>query len=319
VRVLLVESRQRLQKLPYQRKKMVLLLSALRHYGAELKEQGYEVDVVQEADFTTALSQHVARHRPESIVTMAAASYPGREFQSRLETELGVTVQVLPNTQFLLGRFNPIPDPDPERRYVMEAFYREMRRYFDVLMDGEEPIGGKWNFDEANRKKLPADKVPPPPASFVPDSMTEEVMEEVAKVPVGTGTVEGFDYAVTRAEARSAVEAFLADRLPDFGDYQDALTDRSHALYHAVISPYLNLGLLEPLTVVRAAEDAYHRGHAPHPSDHRLAGVHVLAVLAPDAGHVRNERLGSTAVATRLPLGGRDGYGLLEACAHASH
>jgi len=263
VRVLLIESRARFQKLPYQRKKLVLLLSALRHYIAELRERGYEIDYVQGPDFMTALEQHVDGYRPDRIVTMAASSYPGRALQRGLEDRLGRPVRLLPNTQFLVDRFNPIPEPDPERRYVMESFYREMRRHFRVLMDDEKPLGGQWNLDAANRRRLPEDVAPPPAATFLPDRTTEEVMKEVAQLPTGTGSVEGFTYAVTRAEAWAAFEDFVAHRLPDFGDYQDAMTERSHVLFHALISPYLNLGLLEPLSLVRAAEEAYHRGDAP--------------------------------------------------------
>jgi deoxyribodipyrimidine photolyase-related protein len=86
---------------------------------------------------------------------MAAAAFNGRNFQQNLQKHLNLPVTILPNTQFLVGRYNPIPNPEPDKRYVMETFYRNMRHQFDLLMDGDAPAGGQWNFDKENRKKLP--------------------------------------------------------------------------------------------------------------------------------------------------------------------
>jgi deoxyribodipyrimidine photolyase-related protein len=263
VRVLLIESRGRMGKLPYQRKKLVLLVSAMRHYAEDLRRQGFAVDLIRAESFEIGLRRHVAQYKTAQLLTMAAASYHGRLFQARLEERLGITVKILPNTQFLIGRYNPIPDPEPDKRYVMEGFYRDMRRHFDLLMEGGEPAGGRWNFDAENRKKLPKSVEPPPPISFTPDAITQEVMAEVAAIPGGVGMVEGFDYAVTRAAALSALRDFLDHRLALFGDYEDALTRRSHVVYHSLLSPYLNLGLLEPLEVATAVQEAYRAGKAP--------------------------------------------------------
>ena len=263
ITILLIESRARTQVRPYQRKKLVLLFSAMRHYTQELREQGHTVDYVQAPTFVEGLQQHVGRSQPSHIITMAAASYPGRQMQQRLQETLDVPVIILDNTQFLVGRHNPIPDPEPGKRHVLEGFYREMRRHFDLLMDGDEPVGDRWNFDEENRKKLPEDLQPPPPRSFTPDELTREVMEDVGDLPDGVGSVDDFDYAVTRDQALEALQDFLYNRLENFGDYEDALTHRSHAVYHSLLSPYLNLGLLQPLEVARAAEEANRQGNAP--------------------------------------------------------
>ncbi len=261
--VLLIESRQRSQKLPYQRKRLVLLFSAMRHYAAELEGQGYQVDYVRAATFRDGWREHLARHRPARIVTMAAAAYPGRRFHASLAEKLDIPVEVLPNTQFLVEQYNPIPEPEAGKLYVMENFYRAMRRRFDLLMEGDEPTGDRWNFDRENRQRLPEDDEPPSPLTFDPDALTRQVMAEVDALPRGVGRVEGFAYAVTRAQALAAWDDFRVRRLARFGDYEDALTRRSHAVYHSVLSPYLNLGLLEPLTLARGAEEAYRAGQAP--------------------------------------------------------
>ncbi|MFN2172396.1 MAG: cryptochrome/photolyase family protein [Candidatus Promineifilaceae bacterium] len=263
VQVVIVESQRRIQKQPYQRKKLVLLLSAMRHFAEDLRHQGYVVDYVKADTFRTGLKKHINQNNSTGLITMAAATYEGRRFQKGLEKELEVPISILPNTQFLVGSYNPIPDPEPEKRYVMESFYREMRRHFGLLMDGKEPAGGKWNFDAENRKKLPKNQKPPLPLPFSPDAITEEVITEVAAMPNGVGTVDGFDYAVTRTQALSALEDFLDHRLRLFGDYEDALTSQSHIVYHSLLSPYLNLGLLEPLELATAVEQAYDAGLVP--------------------------------------------------------
>lgn len=263
IRIVLIESRARLQKLPYQRKKLVLLLSAMRHYAATLRDAGYNVDYVTAETFSAGLAQHVADQAPEKLYTMAASSYRGRSFQHTLQQQLGLPVEILPNTQFLVGRFNPIPDPEPDRRYVMEYFYRDMRRHFDVLMDGDDPVGGEWNYDKQNREALPPNNEPPAAPFFAPDEITQQVMDEVAAQENGVGEVDDFGYAVTRQQATAAFGNFIAHRLAQFGPYEDAMTERSHSLYHSVLSPYLNIGLLTPLELVRAAERAYAAGRAP--------------------------------------------------------
>ncbi|MCS6882399.1 MAG: cryptochrome/photolyase family protein [Oscillochloridaceae bacterium] len=265
VRVLLIESAARLRQQPYQRKKLVLLLSAMRHYAARLTAMGYQVDYRQAPDFLSGLRAHCTAYRTAQVLTMAAAEEPTRRFQQdEAGPALGAPVEVLPNTQFLVGRFDPFPDAPPERTIIMATFYKAMRRRFNVLLDGDgAPVGGRWSYDVENRKPLPRSAQPPPPPRFPPDAITRAVMEEVAALPTGIGNVEGFDLAVTAEEADLALERFIVERLPDFGAYEDAMTRRSALIYHSGLSPYLNLGLLTPMQLVRAAEAAYAAGRAP--------------------------------------------------------
>jgi deoxyribodipyrimidine photolyase-related protein len=263
LRVVLVESAQRTARLPYQRKKLVLLFSAMRHYAEELRTLGYSVDYRQATDALTGLRQHVAAHQPDHLLTMAAAEYDGRHFQQQLGEQLNLPVTVLPNTQFLVGRYDPYPAPD--KKVILENFYRAQRRHWGLLLTADgEPIGGAWNFDRENRKPLPrTGLVIPPPRTFTPDAITQQAMAEVAALPEGVGRVDGFDLAVTRQEAEAAFDDFLRHRLANFGAYEDAMSERSAVLFHSLLSPAMNLGLLDPLAMARRAEDAYHAGLAP--------------------------------------------------------
>jgi deoxyribodipyrimidine photolyase-related protein len=265
LRVVLVESAARSRRLPYQRKKLVLLFSAMRHYAEALRERGYAVDYVGSPTFLDGLRQHIAAWQPERLFVMAASEWREREFQQvQLADSLDVPVTVVPNTQFLVGRFEPYPGAEADKRIVMEHFYRRMRHHFDVLLTPEgEPVGGRWNYDAENRKPLPRDAQPPPAPAFPPDDITRAVMAEVEATGHGVGTVRGFDLAVTRPQALAAFDDFLANRLADFGPYEDAMSRRHPTLFHSVLSPYLNIGLLEPLELIEAAQRAYHQCLAP--------------------------------------------------------
>jgi deoxyribodipyrimidine photolyase-related protein len=146
----------------------------------------------------------------------------------------------------------------------MEHFYREMRREHQILMDGDQPEGGAWNFDSENRKSLPTDASLPERLRFAPDSTTREVMALVAqRFGEHFGTVDTFSWPVTRAQALKALQDFISNALPWFGDYQDAMKAGETFLYHSLLAPALNLGLLLPREVCTAVEDAWRTGRVP--------------------------------------------------------
>ncbi len=268
MRVVLIESAARVRQLPYQRKKLVLLFSAMRHFAEALRGRGYQVDYLRAASFTAGLRQHVAAWEPERIFCMAASEFDARRWQeAALAGEVGRPVTVLPNTQFLVGsppspwRETPLPR---SARVVMETFYRAMRRQFGVLMTpAGEPVGGRWNFDTENRKPLPRGAQPPQRITFPPDTITRQVIAELDAAGHGVGSAAGFNLAVTHEQAAAALDDFIRHRLPLFGPYEDAMAAGHDVLYHSALSPYVNIGLLSPLQMIRAAEDAHNAGAAP--------------------------------------------------------
>lgn len=155
--VTLIESESRFARHPYHKKKAVLLKSAMRHYAKRLRQQGYFVDYRHAPNMAEGLRSHVSEYQPDRIVAMEASEYAGRNWQhTQMKAVLGVSVELVPNTQFLVGTFNPYPQSQPDKPYVMEHFYRSMRRHFNVLMDGKQPVGGIWNYDKQNRSCLTA-------------------------------------------------------------------------------------------------------------------------------------------------------------------
>ncbi len=251
--IVIIESAKRIMRLPYHYHKRILIISAMRHYAAHLREQGYTVDYIHADSMASGIRQHINARQPVAILTMAASEYHARQVQQALEN-----LEVLPNTQFLVEQFNP------KKQHVMEAFYRQMRQHFDVLVDAKgEPEGGEWNYDKLNRKPLPKDVEIPEPLRFPPDAITQGVIDEVEAAGGGVGNVAGFAYAVTHAHAQAALEQFITVMLNDFGPYEDAMTSRSSRLFHSVLSPYINIGLLTSIQVIRAAESAYRENDAP--------------------------------------------------------
>jgi deoxyribodipyrimidine photolyase-related protein len=148
----------------------------------------------------------------------------------------------------------------------LEYFYRELRRKHDILMEGNQPIGGQWNFDADNRGsfgKTGPSKLPPP-SRFEPDDITREVMALVnTRFAHHPGSLSQFGWPVTRTQALQVLADFIQYRLPQFGQYQDAMWEGEVWLYHSHLSSSLNLKLLHPTEVIAAAQDAFHSGHAP--------------------------------------------------------
>jgi deoxyribodipyrimidine photolyase-related protein len=152
----------------------------------------------------------------------------------------------------------------------MEFFYREMRRKHGVLLDeAGEPVGGQWNFDHDNRGSFGRGGPPvrPAPRAFPPDATTRAVIALVEeKFAAHPGRLDAFDWPVTAEDAQAALADFVAHRLADFGQYQDAMWTNEPWLYHSRLSAAMNLKLLDPREVISAAEQAWRDGKAPLPA-----------------------------------------------------
>jgi deoxyribodipyrimidine photolyase-related protein len=261
--LLMIESRAQAKRLPYHAKKLVLLFSAMRHYAEAMRGAGYRVDYRAADTAFQGVQNHLQEDEPDVLVMMAASSVRGRNLQQSLARKLGIQTKVVPNTQFLVGHYDPLPDVETGQIVRQEQFYRGMRQQFKLLMDDQgQPVGGKWNYDQKNRQALPKNLIPPEIIQFEPDPLTKQVMDEVGQFDRLTGSVEGFDLAVTREDALQAVEDFFSHRLPYFGTYEDAMRQDAPVIFHSKLAAYLNIGLLTPLELVRAAERCYYDGTA---------------------------------------------------------
>ena len=269
--VLMVEVAEEATYVPHHKQKIAFVLSAMRHFAEALRREGVQVDYVRLNDpgnsgaFTGELERAIARHRPERVVTTEPGEWRVLRMMRQWQAAFGAQVEILPDDRFFCGhrRFRQWAEAQ-NGKLTMEMFYRQMRRETGVLMDLDRPAGGRWNFDRDNRKPLPKGLTPPERVRFLPDSTTRAVLDLVGdRFPDHFGDLEPFGWAVTREQALEALAAFVADCLSAFGDYQDAMRTGAPFLFHSVLSPYINVGLLTAGEVCAAAEAAWTAGAAP--------------------------------------------------------
>ncbi|MGA0532077.1 cryptochrome/photolyase family protein [Hansschlegelia sp. KR7-227] len=268
--VLMAEVMEEASYVAHHKQKLVFVFSAMRRFARELREEGITVDYValdareNAGSLGGELKRAVARHGAGRVILTEPGEWRVREMFDDWREELDCDVLIREDDRFMCSRATFEAWAGGRRSLRMEFFYREMRRATGLLMDADQPEGGRWNFDPENRKSLPKGHAPPRRRRFEPDAATREVMAMVeTRFPDNFGSLEGYGWAVGRVEALEALREFVADALPVFGDYQDALKQGAPFLYHGLISPYLNAGLLAPREVCDAAEAAYREGAAP--------------------------------------------------------
>jgi deoxyribodipyrimidine photolyase-related protein len=248
-----------------------MFLSAMRHFARQAAADGLRVwynrldDPGCAASLVDALSQAVAALQPQSVAMVTPGEWRLREaFAGHAAAPV-----LLEDRHFLCSGDDFERHAQGRRQLRMEYFYREMRVRHSVLMDGGEPAGGQWNFDAENRKSFPASgpHEVPAPLLFPPDPVTLEVIDLLQRQPSAhPGSLDRFGWPVTRADALRALDAFVAQRLPRFGDHQDAMWTGEPWLFHAHLSAAMNLKLLDPREVIAAAEQAWREGRVPLPA-----------------------------------------------------
>ncbi len=268
--VLMAEVADETRYVPHHKQKIALILSAMRHFAEDLRADGVEVDYSRlncagnSGSLTGELARAIAKHAPDRIIVTEPGEWRVLEMMRGWSEAFGIPVEIREDDRFLCSRGRFARWAEGRKSFRMEFFYREMRRETGLLMAGEEPEGGQWNFDKDNRKALPASVKAPKRARFAPDAITRDVLALVARdFAPHFGTLENFGWAVTRADALEALDHFIQACLPLYGDYQDAMKTGEPFLFHSIISPYLNCGLLTPREICVAAERAWRAGDAP--------------------------------------------------------
>ena len=268
--VLMMEVMEEATYVRHHKQKIAFLFSAMRHFAQELREKGLRVDYVKLDDkgnsgsFTTEIERALKRHKITRIVATEPGELRVLDMMRQWEARFGLPVEIREDDRFFCSRGRFARWAEGRKSFRMEFFYREMRRESGLLMENDAPIGGEWNFDKENRKSLPAQARLPNRQRFMPDEATSEVIALVeTRFADHFGSNDKFGWAVTRKDALKALQHFIKDTLPSFGDFQDAMKQGEPFLYHSIISPYLNCGLLEAREVCVAAERAYHKGDAP--------------------------------------------------------
>ena len=254
--------------------KLVFFLSAMRHYSQALKATQRDLDyfelneATQKLSFEEKLQRWIKAHKISELVHF---EIPDLFFKQRIEEfclSEGIVQTVLPSPMFLEESHTLVQWMKRNKRPFMKNYYEDRRQKTGLLMEQVKgksvPVGGQFSFDEDNRRALPKDKTPPQVTVLKADSITLDVAHLVNTMfAAHPGTTENFWLPVTSAEAQAWLGEFLRLRFREFGDYEDALSPASPFLYHSVLSPFLNCGLLTPLEVLQTAEIAAAKNAVP--------------------------------------------------------
>lgn len=268
--ILMCEVKEEATYVKHHKKKIVFVFSAMRHFAQGLRDQGLNVHYVAYDDPRNAgsLRAQVEALIQDHDISEIVLTKPG-EFRLLAEFEtwsdhLKVPVDLREDDRFLATQAEFAAWAEGRKQLRMEYFYREMRRKYRVLMDGQDPIGGQWNFDADNRRPPPKYLSVPEPFKALDEAVVETVSDVVAReFPDHFGDIHPFHFAVTREGALQALKMFINERLALFGDYQDAMVQGEPWMYHSHIGLYLNCGLLTPLECITRTEAAYHAGLVP--------------------------------------------------------
>ncbi len=264
-------------------------LSAMRHFRETLRSKGWRVFYREltatggawqgtsgpakkscSETFTTALAESSARLKPEKWIIVEPGEWSVREEICAAAVAAGIDLDMREDRHFLCTHAQFAAHAEGRKQLRMEFFYREMRQRHNVLMEKGKPVGGAWNFDSENRKSFGKEGPPLhlPPRRFEPDAITKEVIATVKeRFADHPGDLAAFDWPVTAEDAQIALKDFIAHRLTEFGDWQDAMWTADPWLFHSRLSVAMNLKLLDPRKVIAAAENEWKLGRAP------LAGV----------------------------------------------
>ena len=264
--VILAEVAEEATYVRHNRHKIALIFSAMRHFAQALEARGFTVAYSRFKEGVPSLLSACERARDAWSLTALHVCEPGEyrlsEQMAGWGQRLGIAVTLHEDTRFLSSKEDFAHWASGRKQLRMEYFYRDMRKRYRLLMEGDQPEGGKWNYDANNRQGWRGQVDIPERSAPVLDALTQEVIAEVATAfPDYPGDLSTFRWAVTAEEAEQELDWFCEHALPLFGTYQDALAEASPWLFHGLISMYLNCGLLEPLPVCERVEAAYRRGH----------------------------------------------------------
>ncbi len=241
--------------------KVIAFFLAMRSFSGQLKTDGHQVvyfkldDKKNKQDLTKNLSLLIKDLAIEKLEYQHPDEYRLDQQLDLFCKNLNIPSEVFDTEHFLSKRNELETFFEGKKTYLMESFYRYMRKKYNILMDGDQPITGKWNYDHDNRKRIPKDHVPPPVKVFSKNvaELTELLSKQKIKT-IGNIDSENFIWPITRKQSLELLDFFIKNCLQYFGTFQDAMTPSYWSLYHSRLSFSLNIKLLHPLEVVKAVE-----------------------------------------------------------------
>ncbi len=269
--VLLYEPMDTFYEIAHHKHKLIFLISSIRHFKEKITHKN-----ILHRKITDELSENLEKYLystyRETPFSKLVVSKPS-DFKTLKDLMYfcqsnDIELEVLEDKKFITSSKDFINWSSDKKSLVQEYYYRYLRKKFDVLMmpDGK-PTGNKWNLDKENRKGISKLNIEiPKRGNSLSDPITIEVMIEVEKIFTSSfGSIDNFKWAVTHEDAWEIYQDFISNILPNFGTFQDAINKDNTFMFHSLISPYLNAGLLDPLECVREAENAYNESNGAIP------------------------------------------------------
>jgi deoxyribodipyrimidine photolyase-related protein len=259
-----LEMRQETDYVAHHIQKVVAFFGAMRSFAGTLRTAGHQVEYW---DLEHPENQHtlhdniiylVEKYQIQHFAYQLPDEYRLDQQLQALCKALSIESEAVDSAHFLGSRQELGEFFAGKKMYLMENFYRMMRRKWNILMEGTEPVGGQWNFDTENRKKLPSNHRPEEPLFFEKEvSNIAQLIQKQNITTIGQIEEKRFIWPINRTESLTLLRFFCQECLPHFGTYQDAMSTQSWSLYHARLSFSLNTKMLSPLEVVEAAVAAW--------------------------------------------------------------
>ena len=237
----------------FHKKKLMLHRASMKFYEEYLRGLGVPVEYRSTVEYSklSLLFESLNSSDVREVTTYELNDYLLERRLRKYCGQYGMVLKTIPSPLFLSSEAEIRKLLGDKKHYLMAGFYQKQRKRLDILMSGTEPVGGKWSFDEDNRKKLPDGLVPPPPLELRSNRFVEEAEAYVNTNFGGNpGVTSGINYPVTFDDAREVYNDFLLRPSREFGIYEDAIHSSETWLYHSVLTPAMNIGLLTPEYVV---------------------------------------------------------------------
>jgi deoxyribodipyrimidine photolyase-related protein len=267
---LMMEVRQETDYVLHHAQKVIAVFAAMRQMAKHLRAQGHQVHYlhIDDAHNTHNIVENLQVFAKELKATTIQYQAPD---EWRLHAQLqaladssSIPVQCVDSEHFLSEPAFAAKLFGNRKRWVMEPFYRAMRQRHGVLMQGDQPEGGQWNYDAENRKPWRGDPAAPTDRRARHDHrVLWQTIQACGVQTFGQAQADSFAWPIDRAEALQQLEHFMTHVLGHFGDYQDAMSSDQPFLFHSLLSFALNTKMLHPLEVIQAAERAWRDGQVP--------------------------------------------------------
>ncbi len=258
-------------EIKHHKQKITLLVSALRHHIGRINHKNVihqKIEKNKKHDLVKLLKKIISDENVNKIIIAKPSDFKIYKDLMFFSQSSNIELEVLDDRKFISSASDFSEWASDKKTRIQEYYYRWLRKKYNIFMNEEgKPVGDKWNFDKDNRKGIKQLKSDiPERKKLVPDQITFDAMVDVEECfPKSIGTLENFSWATTHEEAENLLEDFIERYLLNYGSFQDAINKENTFMFHSLLSPYLNCGLLDPKICIEKAEKKYYESNGEIP------------------------------------------------------